>query len=176
MAGRRANASTRESAGTVARLAAVVDDLARTAGKHGEMGVAAARTIGFRTAMMAETLTDPMSITDPEFVRMGAEKVEAAAEAATAMAVGVAELQHAWMALFTGPAQAATVAMTSLGTCRSPLDLLSIQQRWWEESVNAGMNAGMHFVESAASLAGAGLPAFHRRARANARRLARVRR
>ena len=168
MADRRANGPV----DTTARLAAVVDELTRTAGKHGEMGVAAARTIGFRTAMLAETLNNPMSITDPEFIRMGAEKVEAAAEAATAMAVGVAELQHAWMAMMTGPVQAATLAMTSLGTCRSPMDMLSIQQRWWEESVNAGMNAGMHFVESAASLAGAGLPAFHRRVSANARRLA----
>ena len=171
MAARRAN-----PAGPATRLAAVVNDLAKTAGKHGELSVAAARTIGFRTAMMAETLTDPLSVTDPEFVRMGAEKVEAVAEATTAMAVGVAELQHAWMALFTGPVQATTLAMTSLGTCRSPLDLVDIQRRWWEESMAAGMNAGMHFVESAASLASAGLPAFHRRASANARRLARIRR
>jgi hypothetical protein len=169
MAARRAN-----SAGPATRLAAVVNDLAKTAGKHGEMSVDAARTIGFRTAMIAGTLTDPMSATDPEFLRMGAEKVEAVAEAASAMAIGVAELQHAWLALFTGPVQATTLAMTSLGTCRSPLDLLGVQQRWWEESVTAGMNAGMHFVESAASLAGAGLPAFHRRARANARRLSRL--
>lgn len=158
--------------GTTERLNAVVDELSRTAGKHGELGVAAVRTIGFRTAMLAETLNDPMSITDPEFVRMGAEKMEAVAEATTAMAVGMAELQHAWMALFTGPVQATTLAMTSIGACRSPMDLVSIQQRWWEESVNAGMNASMHFMESAASLAGAGLPAFHRRASANARRLA----
>ncbi|HYD31203.1 MAG TPA: phasin family protein [Azospirillaceae bacterium] len=152
-----------------------MNDLAKTAGKHGELSVAAARTIGFRTAMMAETLTDPLSVTDPEFMRMGAEKVEAVAEATTAMAVGVAELQHAWMALFTGPVQAATLAMAGVGTCRSPFDLVDVQRRWWEESLSAGMNAGMHFVESAASLAGAGLPAFHRRASANARRLARVR-
>ncbi|PWC54169.1 hypothetical protein TSO221_08985 [Azospirillum sp. TSO22-1] len=171
MAARRA-----KSAGPATRLAAVVNELTKTAGKHGEMGVAAARTIGYRTAMMAGTLTDPLSATDPEFVRMGAEKVEAVAEATSAMAVGVAELQHAWLALFTGPVQAATLALASLGTCRSPLDLVGVQQRWWEESVSAGMNAGMHFVESAASLAGAGLPAFHRRARANARRLARVQR
>ncbi|HYG85362.1 MAG TPA: phasin family protein [Azospirillum sp.] len=162
---------------TPARVVAMMNDLVRTAGKHGEMGVAAARTIGFRTAMLAETLSDPMSITHPEFVRMGAEKMEATAEAATAMAIGMAELQHAWMALFTGPVQVAVnVSMASLGTCRSPMDVLSIQQRWLEESVTASMDAGMHFVESAASLARAGLPAFHRRTRANARRLARVRR
>lgn len=167
-------AARRGSESTVARLAAVVDDLTRTAGKHGEMGVAAARTIGYRTAMLAGTLTDPVSITDPEFVRMGAEKVEAVAEATTEMAIGLAELQHAWMALFTGPMQATTLALTSFGAVRSPLDLITIQQRWWEESVNAGMNASMHFVESAVALTSAGLPAFHRRARANARRLARV--
>jgi len=163
-------------AGVAARMTAMMDEMTRTAQKHGELGVAAARTIGFRTAMMADTLQDPASLADPEFVRMGAEKVEAAAEAATAMAVGMAELQHAWMALLSGPAQAATLAMTSMGTCRSPMDLLSIQQRWWEESLHAGMNASLHFAESAASLASAGLPAFHRRASANARRLARVRR
>lgn len=170
MAARRAGTTD-----PTARLAAVVGELAKTAEQQGELGVAAARTIGFRTAMLAGTLTDPLSATDPEFLRMGAEKVEAAAEAATALAVGVAGLQHAWLSLFTGPVRATTHAMASLGACRSPIDLLGVQQRWWEESVSAGISAGMHIVEQTASLAGAGLPAFHRRASANARRLARTR-
>lgn len=170
MAARRAGTT-----GPTARLAAVVGELAKTAEQQGELGVAAARTIGFRTAMLAGTLTNPLSATDPEFLRMGAEKVEAATEAATALVVGVAGLQHAWLSLFTGPAKATTRAMVGLSTCRSPVDLLGVQQRWLEDSLAAGVSAGMNIVEQTASLAGAGLPAFHRRASANARRLARTR-
>ncbi|MGQ9366258.1 phasin family protein [Azospirillum sp. ST 5-10] len=156
-----------------ARLAAMMDDLMRTATLQGELGVAAARTIGYRTAMLAGAMQDPQALVDPEFVRMGAEKVEAAAESATALAAGIADLQDAWMALLTGPAQAAALAVGGVGACRTPFDLLDVQRRWMEESIASGMAAGLRFAEAAAALGGAALAPMHRRASANARRLER---
>lgn len=154
-------------------VAAMMDGLMRTATLQGELGVAAARTIGYRTAMMAGALHDPRALTDPEFVRMGAEKVEAAAESATALAVGIADLQEAWIALMTGPVQAAALALGGIGVCRTPMDLMDLQRRWVQDSVTAGMAAGMRFAESAAALGGAALAPMHRKASANARRLER---
>ncbi|WP_051341381.1 phasin family protein [Azospirillum halopraeferens] len=154
-------------------VAAMMDGLMRTATIQGELGVAAARTIGYRTAMMAGAFQDPRALTDPEFVRMGAEKVEAAAESATALVAGFADMQEAWMSLLTGPVQAAALAFGGIGTCRTPMDLIDIQRRCVQDSVTAGMAAGMRFAESAAALGGAALGPLHRKASANARRLER---
>lgn len=157
-----------------AQMAGVFGRLMRTAAQQSELGVVSAKTIGYRTAMMAGALTDPGELTNPEFVRMGTEKVEAAAEAASAVATGFADLQKAWMALFLAPAQAVTAGLCGFGACRSPVEVFSAQQRLVETSVMASYDAGLHFADAAARLTGAGLRPIHRKASANARRLARV--
>lgn len=146
---------------------AVVGTLMRTANQHGEMGLAAARTIGYRTALMAGALQDPRKLTNPEFVLMGTEKVEAAAKAAHAFALGLADLQDAWVSLCTLPARTVTALFS--GGPQGPLALWSLQTRIVEDT----MAASMRFAQSAASLAGAGLAPIHRTASANARRLER---
>jgi len=149
---------------------AVVGTLMRTASQHGEMGIAAARTIGYRTAMMAGVLHDPRELTNPEFVLMGTEKVEAAAKAAHAFALGLADLQDAWVSLCTLPVRTLqAVATGGFDWQRAPLELWSLQTRIVEDT----MAASMRFAQSAASLAGAGLAPIHRTASANARRLER---
>lgn len=172
--GKRHAASFADLMNSGAQIAGVYSRLMRTAAQQGDLGLVSARTIGYRTAMMAGALTDPVELTNPEFVRMGTEKVEAAAESAGAMAHGLADLQKAWMALFIAPAQAMTTALCGFGACRTPADLFTAQRRLVEGSIMAGVNAGLHFAESAAVLAGAGLHPIHRKASANARRLARV--
>lgn len=171
---RRRTASFADLMNSGAHIASVYNRLIRTAVQQSDLGLVSARTIGYRTAMMAEALADPVELTNPEFLRMGTEKMEAAAESAGAMAHGLADLQKAWMGLFLAPAQAMTTALCGFGACRSPADLLTAQRRLVEGSIMAGVNAGLHFAESAAVLAGAGLRPIHRKASANARRLARV--
>lgn len=149
---------------------AVVGTLMRTAEQHGELGVAAARTIGYRTALMAGALQDPAKLANPEFVLMGTEKVEAAAKAAHAFALGLADLQDAWVSLCALPVRTASLMMSGgFGWQRAPMEVWALQTR----IVDDAMAAGMRFAQSAASLAGAGLAPIHRTASANARRLER---
>ena len=55
------------------RLLAVAGQLTKTGLRSSEMGVAAAQTIGYRTAMMTAALANPIDFANPEFIRMGAE-------------------------------------------------------------------------------------------------------
>lgn len=157
----------------VERLAAVAGEMAKTGVKGGEMGVAAAQTIGYRTAMMAAAMGNPVDLANPEFVRMGSEKVEAAVEAVHAVAKGMEELYHAWVALSTGQSQAALAMLGGLGTVRTPADLLMLQSRSVTEAMDAGIHASLRFVEAASALTTAGLNPAYRKVRANAKRLAR---
>lgn len=157
---------------TASRVVGMAGTLARTGVRGGEMGLAAAQTIGYRTAMLAAAMQDPSKLANPEFIRMGSEKVEAVVEAVQEMAEGVAELHHAWYAFWAGQARIAAGLMGGLGAVRSPGEVVGL----FEDSMNAGINAGLCFAESAASLAGAGLGPFHTKTRANARRLRRRRR
>lgn len=151
------------------RLLGVAGTLARNGVKGGEMGVAAAQTIGYRTAMMAAALGNPIKMANPEFVRMGAEKVEAGVEAVQELAEGFADLQRAWLSMFTGQVQLAFSFLGGLGAVRSPGDAVGL----FEDSVAAGISAQLHFAEAAASFTGSGLGPLHRKTRANARRLGR---
>lgn len=155
------------------RLLAVANELTRTGVKHGEMGVAAAQTIGYRTAMMTAAMNNPIDFMNPEFVRMGSEKVEAMVEATHAVAKGVQEFQHAWMALVQGQLQSTMLVFGGLGKAQSPADLVELQRRSFTEAIEASIHASLYLVESAAALASAGITPAYRTVRANARRLAR---
>lgn len=157
----------------VERLAAVAGEMAKTGVKGGEMGVAAAQTIGYRTAMMAAALGNPVDLANPEFVRMGSEKVEAGVEAVHAVAKGLEDLYQAWIALCTGQSQAALAVLGGLGSVRTPADLLTLQSRTVTEAIDASIHASLRFVEAASALTTAGLTPAYRTVRANARRLAR---
>ncbi|MBP2229271.1 hypothetical protein J2847_002565 [Azospirillum agricola] len=155
------------------RLCAVAGHLAKTGMRSGEMGVAAAQTIGYRTAMMAAAIGNPIDFANPEFIRMGSEKVEASVEAFHAVATGLGEFSNAWMTMLAKQAQAATAVFGGLSACRSPADLAGIQQRAIAEAVDAGIHASLRLVEAAATLTAAGINPAYRKVRANARRLAR---
>lgn len=155
------------------RLYAVADNFAKTGMRSGEMGVAAAQTIGYRTAMMAAAMGNPVDFANPEFIRMGSEKVEASVEAFHAVATGLGEFTSAWMAMVSKQTQAATLVFGGLSACRSPADLATIQQRAFAEAVDAGIHASLRFVEAAAALTAAGMNPAYRKVRANAKRLAR---
>lgn len=160
---------TGDNGNHAARVFGMADTLARTGVRSGEMGVAAAETIGYRSAMLADALADPRKLANPEFTRMGSEKVIAAAQAAQEMVESLVDLQQSWVALWTGQARAAALLFGGLGTVRSPAEVVGL----FQESFDAGMSATLGLAESAAMLAGAGLGPIHRKTRANARRLRR---
>jgi hypothetical protein len=166
----RYKAQTGDTAGRMLDLAG---ELARTGVKSGEVGVASVQTIGYRTAMMAAAFGNPIAMANPEFVRMGSEKVEAAMEASQAMAKGLSELGRAWVALLSGQSNLAAFTM-GLGTCRTPVELMTLQQHAMKEAVDASLGAGLRLVEAYSAIASAGLAPVHRTVSANARRLART--
>jgi hypothetical protein len=132
---------------------------------------AAATTIAHRTAMLARA-TDAAALANPEFVRMGTEKVAAvaAAGAATALAAplfGFSVLEYGWRML-----QSTQAALAEAALCRNAAELAAVQRRWAGSMSAAGLALG----ESAARVAAAGLRPVHRTAAANAKRLARRRR
>ena len=158
-----------------ARMLSLAGELARTGIKSGEVGLASAQTIGHRTAMMAAAFGDPVAMANPEFIRMGTEKVEAAAEAGHAMASGMNELGRAWLALLSGQGLTAGFAF-GLGGFGNPAALAELQRRTMTEAMTAGLNAGLRVAEAYSAIASAGLAPVHRTVSANARRLARERR
>ncbi len=154
------------------RLCAVAGQFAKAGMRSGEMSVAAAQTIGYRTAMMAAAMGNPIDFANPEFVRMGSEKVEASVEAFHAVATGISEFSVAWMNMLAKQAEAATLIFGGVSRCRSPADLADLQHRAFAGLVDAGIHAGLRLVEVSATLTAAGMkPAYHK-VRANARRLA----
>ncbi|PWC33189.1 phasin family protein [Azospirillum sp. TSO35-2] len=157
----------------VERLSAVADQLAKTSLRSGEMGVAAAQTIGYRTAMMTAALSNPIDFANPEFIRMGSEKIEAAVEAFHAVATGISEFGAAWVTMVTKQTEAAAVTVGGLASCRNPMEIVDVQQRLLADAMDAGIHASLRLVEATAALTAAGLNPAYRKVRANARRLSR---
>jgi hypothetical protein len=154
------------------RLSAVADTFAKTGMRSGEMGIAAAQTIGYRTAMMAAAMGTPTGFANPEFLRMGSEKIEASVEAFQAVAHGLGEFGAAWMTMLTKQTQAAALVFNGLTRCQSPTDLAEIQRKAFAQVVDASVNASLRFAEAAASITAASVKPAYRKVRANARRLA----
>ncbi len=155
------------------RLLAVAGQFTKTGMRSSEMGVAAAQTIGYRTAMMAAAMSNPIDFANPEFIRMGSEKVEAAVEAFHAVATGIGEFGQAWFTMVTKQAQAAAVTIGGLATCKNPVEIVDVQQRLLADAMDAGIHANLRLIEATAALTAAGLNPAYRKVRANARRLAR---
>jgi hypothetical protein len=155
------------------RIQGMARELTDTAEKAGQLGMAAASTITHRAVMMAQAMSDPVAaMSNPEFTRMGVEKVEAAVEATRALTEGFQDLGLAWWELMAGQMQLASEAATGLQRCRTPTDFMALQSQSFSRCMTAGMAAGLRFAESATALMGAGLNPMHRTASANARRLA----
>ncbi|MBP2303099.1 phasin family protein [Azospirillum picis] len=156
------------------RLMAVAGQMAKTGMRGNEMGVAAAQTIGYRTAMMAAAMSNPIDFANPEFIRMGSEKVEAAVEAFHAVATGIGEFGQAWFTMVTKQTQAAAVTIGGLATCKNPVEIVDVQQRLLADAMDAGIHANLRLIEATAALTAASLMPAYRKVRANARRLARA--
>lgn len=154
-----------------ARLVKVGAALAKTAERTGEMGVAAATTIGIRTNMMVRAAGDPVAMADPEFTLMVCEKVEAAVESGLAMGAGLPTFHVALATWLSSQAAIATHAISSLAQCRTPADVAAVQSRTFEALHSAGTAASARLAEAAVVITGAGLDPVHRTVSANAKRL-----
>ncbi len=154
--------------------------IARARRAH-ELAAAAAETIAHRSARMAGALVDPRGRTntsglaDPEFRRMGAEKLQAGAASARAMALRLAAGQHLWRDFWLLQFRRGSALLPRIAANPSPLDMA----RLGAESGGLLLADCLGFWAKAAALgeavADAGARPIHRTATANAHRLAKAR-
>lgn len=158
---------------TMARTAQVGAELAETSLVFAEMAAAAQTTIALRVIRMGGILSDPKTVNDPEFRRMGNEKVVAASQAAFALAEGcqvVADGVWTWASMQAKAWEKMTMDLT---LARDPAKMLEAQSRFIEQSLDAAEQACSHIAVASSRLAGLGLAPIHKATRANARRLSR---
>jgi hypothetical protein len=138
--------------------------------KIGEMSLASAQVIAYRTTRMAAAGPLPDARDREEFTRMGREKFEAATESGRAIAAHLATMNlkfgaQAFRYMLTG-----TTALMSLAASRNAGQFIARQAKL-AESLSRSARAASDLSDSAVRLAGRGLNPIHARATANARRL-----
>jgi hypothetical protein len=138
-----------------------------------QMSTSAAQVIAMRTTRMATHGANPNAADRREMHRMGAEKVDAFSRAGTALATGAAPLvlgmtMQAWRTGFD-----LLSATMRLAGSRTPSQTLARQQQLAGTLMRGAASAG-HGAGSAATarLAHRALAPVHRKATANAKRLA----
>ena len=155
------------------RMAEVGTELGTTAVTFAEMSAAAQTTVALRLLRFAGTLTDPQKLGDPEFQRMGQEKLVAATQAAFAVAEGWRVVQDGvwdWAGI---QATAFERAVVDMATAPHPGAAAVALSRFTDRSLDAAETAATRFAIATSRLAGLGLAPIHRATRANARRLSR---
>ncbi|WP_162937528.1 hypothetical protein [Indioceanicola profundi] len=155
------------------RMAQVGVELAETSMVFAEMATAAQQTITYRLVRMAGIMADPKTMHDPEFRRMGQEKLVAASQAVFALGEGWREvLDGVWSWAGIQATAWEQLAMT-VATARDPGALIEAQSRFLDRSLTAAEEASAHMAVGVSRLAGLGLAPIHKATRANARRLSR---
>jgi hypothetical protein len=138
-----------------------------------QMSTAAAQVIALRTTRMAAHGLNPNAADRREMHRMGAEKVDAFSRAGTALATGAMPLlfgmaMQAWRSSFD-----LLAASTQLAASRSIPQTMARQQQLAGSLMRGATAAGHHATSAAtARLAHRTLAPVHRKATANAKRLA----
>ena len=140
--------------------------------KTGELLLASAQVIGHRTRRMAAAGTMPSARDQREFALMGQEKIEAAREAAWAMGHQIAGLNSKLGARTWRHMMAASNAVLALAASRSLADTMAHQAKLSRSMTRSAASASQT-SDVTAKLVTRGLEPIHRRATANAKRLAR---
>lgn len=174
------NRAAKYRLGSLARMAALAGNLGQLSQRQAETSSAAARTISYRTNKMIRAFGDPVAMSHPEFMRMGTEKLEAAAEAGHAMASGLAGLSSGWLRLWQHQMQFGQLLMQEFSTKPQDINRFWTLPYWfgpqgrslsrnmdlqWRETLNLGAQM--------TRMLGAGLTPYHQRTHANAGRLGR---
>ena len=147
-------------------LAGVNKAVARNAVMLADLGLAAATTIGHRTARMMTAAGDPTALADPELARMVTEKLAAGGAASQAV---MRDLLGIYWSSATWASRQALLNLRALGRFGPAFPwalALGMGRRW--NDFGARLAADSH-----RALGNAMRPA-HRTARANARRLGRA--
>lgn len=136
--------------------------------KSGEMMLASAQVIGYRTNPL---LPARGSSNRRELVLMGTEKVAAAAESSQAMAFGWMQLNQQLGAIALRQMAAASMAMMSIAASRTPQEALDRQAGFVRSTLNRSAVGAAQVSGSAARGAQRALKPVHSRVTGNVRRL-----
>jgi hypothetical protein len=145
---------------------------AQLATKAGEMMFSSAQVIAHRTGRMAAAGAHPSVRDRKEFALMGSEKVAAARESASNMALrlGMAGV-HFSGTVFTQMMKNSQDLMAIAGS-RTPMQAASRQMALTRRMVSDGVNASAAATRTTGHIVEHGLKPIHRRATRNAKRLA----
>ncbi|WP_148293965.1 hypothetical protein [Azospirillum sp. B4] len=150
-------------------------ELDRVATRVHETAFASAHTINARLGLLAQTGGDPVALgTNPEFERMGREKVEAFADSALALVGGMRAFQDAWWRWRDHQVDALGEFARATWSSWHPGDWVTAERRLVTSTLRAATGAFTRFSHATSRLGGLGLAPIHRAASANARRLSLV--
>jgi hypothetical protein len=143
----------------------------RTAADFGEMAVAAGRTVGARTALMASAGIDPVAWANPEFQLMGREKWEAGMAARAGMAAGETAAMEAATAWWSAHAAATSRLLGAVVMARSPAAAADALTGWATQAGDINLRTAFAVAEAVGRVVAGGLAPVHRTTMANAKRL-----
>jgi hypothetical protein len=147
-------------------------DLFSTVLTAGEMTTAAGSVIGRRTALAGAALREPHRA---ELARMGPEKIAAFGEAGAAIAIEMWQIQRDMLAFAAAQAQAATRAVLTFGAAPTLLHAVDAQSSYVAGTLDRAAHETAAIAGRALNIGAIGVAPIHRKATANARRLAKRR-
>src|SRR5439155_3847823 len=119
----------KRAARNVRKMTRSLADAASTTLKGSELAIASGQVIAERAALGVAAFVDPAKADHAEFARMGAEKMTAFSAAAAALQFRAGEIVGR-MARFAGNEVLIALRVTGeLALCRSPGDLLALNNR-----------------------------------------------
>ena len=140
--------------------------------RAGEMMLASAQVIGYRTSPIRSSRDSSGTRNRRELALMGTEKVGAAAESVQAAAASWIQLNQEFSAIVFNQALVGLVAMGSIAASRTPAQVASRQVRLVSDTLSNSTAAASRLSGTAARGAQRILKPVHSRATANAKRLA----
>jgi hypothetical protein len=139
--------------------------------KFGELMLASAQVIGYRTGQMLSPAASSGSRNTREFALMGQEKVSAALESGRAVALDSVALGQQLGTIAVRQMLANMTAFMSLAGSRSVGDAMNLQGKIVGKAVRDSANGASRLSRSGGMIAKKSLKPIHSRATANARRL-----
>ncbi len=139
--------------------------------KTRELAVASGDTILRRTALLEKAIRSGKGLNDPEFVRIGSEKLEALSESFAAAAPKVAALNPLMARYWGSLTQRSITSAFALSRCRSPGEAAAVSFGVTTAMMADGAAFGLGLIRWNQQLLQAATAPVHRVAKDNARRL-----
>jgi len=146
----------------------------RLAWKAGEMAIASAQVIGYRTQRLATDGPVMGAANRREILLMGQEKGEAAVAAAQAAGMRVLMLNQQFAALALQQAMSVSIGLLSIAASRTPAQTVQRQSKLLRNAMRDSVVVASKVSGASAKVARGALVPVHARVRRNRKRLSRA--